>query len=388
MASLSEIQSIIYEDCPYTNFPVAVDTIARKADVSLTTKALVDQYYSLISAGNFSGASTLLSNHPELRQVMSTALDYNQLRDGLIAVQRVFDSYIEDYIAAIVTPRGTYDNTATYKKYDVVTYTYDGIVRTYICLPANASLITIPVGTLPTNTSYWTCITTTGRNGASGTGLSIRGLYRENTTYYKNDLVVYNGFLYIGATAPVEDPYNYYTTTGEIYIMTLEETPVIDGEEGETTTEEVYTLVEEGSIYDPNETYYSYDDQTDVYSEILDMSGYRTAQSRPYEILNETPGAGTHWVYLPLSNVYDEILPGTTITPEDWVDSEYVIENDVIDSNTLVEVFFGKSSLFAASEACIIVESGSGTITLTCLGDAPTSNLAIDYIRIRKDINV
>lgn len=196
MPSLTDMQSVIYEDCPYTNFPEAVDTITRKRDVDLETKSLIDQYYSYVNSGDFTSAAQLLSDNASLRQTVMTSEDWNRVRDGLIAVQRVFNGYVADYIAAVVKAKGAWSETATYSKYDVVTYLYREATRTYICLPQDETLVTIPAGTLPTDTTYWACITLEGARGASGTGLAPRGAYLDDVTYYANDLVLYNGVLY------------------------------------------------------------------------------------------------------------------------------------------------------------------------------------------------
>lgn len=217
MASLSEIQSELYEDCPYSNFPVAVDTITRKKDLDLATKTLLDQYYTYINAGDFSAATALLNDNPNLRMTVMVAEDYNRMRDGIIAVQRVFDSYIADYIAAVVKSKGAWSSTTQYQKYDVVTYLYRDATRTYICLPQDETLVTIPVGTLPTDTTYWALITLEGSRGASGTGMTPRGTYASDIQYYKDDLVAHNGLLYVA----LQDVYGEAPPSGKWELLAL-----------------------------------------------------------------------------------------------------------------------------------------------------------------------
>lgn len=309
MAIIDDVRAAIQTDCPHTTFPTAADTLAIKQDINADTKSLVDNYSSLINAGNFAGATTLLSENPSLQMTLMTAEDWNKMRDGLVAVQRVFNSYIADYIAAVVKSKGTWDSASTYEKYNVVTYSYEGSVRTYIVLPQDEAVVTVPVGVQPIggqdSAQYWVCITQEGKQGASGTGLSPRGSYSSTTTYSKNDLVISNGQLYLA-----------------------------------------------------NEN----------------------------NIIGETPSeSSSKWTRLQLNATTDSYLAGVTIAAGSWSNKTYTITNNDVDANTLVEVYFNKSSLAAAAKAGIYVESGNKSIVLTCMDDAPTDSLVIDYFRLRKD---
>ena len=88
MAYEIENMTETYEDLPLTNFPVAEDTYARMTDVTSTLLPLVTQYNELYNAGNLTEASQLLKDNPILAECMFNADKYNQLRDGLIAMQR------------------------------------------------------------------------------------------------------------------------------------------------------------------------------------------------------------------------------------------------------------------------------------------------------------
>ena len=310
MAFLDDVRSAIQSDCPHTVFPTAVDTLAIKQDINADTKSLVDNYSSLISSGNFASAAALLAENPVLQLTLMLAEDWNKMRDGLVAVQRVFNGYIADYIAAVVKSKGTWSSSATYEKYNVVTYTYNGLTRTYIALPQDEAVVQIPVGTKPVGSSdsaqYWVCITHEGLQGASGTGLSPRGGYASDVTYSKDDLVVYDGYLYLA-----------------------------------------------------NEN----------------------------NIVGETPSSSSSkWTLLELSATSDLYGAGVNIAATDWTNKTHTITNAAVDANTLVEVYFNKSSFAAVAKAGIYVESGAGTITLTCIDDAPTEAIAIDYFRFRKDV--
>lgn len=184
-----EIQNIINDDCPYTKFPIQVDNIDRKIDVSLELIDLIDQYEQYYQIKDFESAAKLLEYNPRLKQCTITQEDLNKLRDGLIAVQRMFLEYISEYLITFSKPKGEWSKSITYQKYNIVTHTVDGVTLTYVAMPKEGSAV--PVGTVVTDKNYWTCITLRGEKGDSGLGLTVKGLYKENTQYAKDDFVVY-----------------------------------------------------------------------------------------------------------------------------------------------------------------------------------------------------
>ena len=85
-----------YEDLPMTNFPVSEDNYARMTDVTNSLLPLVIQYNDLYKNGKLTEASQLLKDNPSLAECMFNADKYNQLRDGLIAMQRYQRTQLDD----------------------------------------------------------------------------------------------------------------------------------------------------------------------------------------------------------------------------------------------------------------------------------------------------
>lgn len=77
-----------YEDLPLTKFPVQEDSFERMSDVTGSILALVQEYNALYDNGELTAAKTLLEASPTLKACLFNADKYNQLRDGLIAMQR------------------------------------------------------------------------------------------------------------------------------------------------------------------------------------------------------------------------------------------------------------------------------------------------------------
>lgn len=204
MSDIQETLELIKKENPYTNFPTAVDTFERKSDLDLTTKPLADQYYQLLSQNKFDEITGLLENNASLKKVITLSADYNKLRDGLIAVQRIWSTYLGEYLVKFSQPKGIFNKSAKYRKYNVVNYEVDHIMQTYIAMPADDTEQDIPIGSLPTDDNYWKCITMRGEKGDPGSGLAPQGPFVLDKQYHADDMVSYNNCLWYA----VSDSYN------------------------------------------------------------------------------------------------------------------------------------------------------------------------------------
>ena len=179
--------SATYSDLTYTTFPESVSTMERVQDVTIAAKQYVDLYNKYYNTGDFDNANKVLDEHPELLKMIINAYTFNELRDNIIATQRMFLDDTEDYIFTVVKNKGTWSNSVKYLKYNVVFYN---------SLPYMAIANDIPISTIPTDTNYWYALAIKGDKGESGTGLSPRGYWNENTQYYIDDMVAYNNILW------------------------------------------------------------------------------------------------------------------------------------------------------------------------------------------------
>lgn len=174
-----------YSDLGCTNFPESVDVITRMEDPNTPEDFRnMDIYYSYINNGNLEAAEEILSkDNDRLRHMLFDASKFNKLQDAVIAVERLFSEDIEDFISSVSDYKGIWSVGTQYGKYDVVSYTVNGATLWYIALQAG-----IPVGTLPTDTTYWGVVNSKGDNGI---GMTPKGVYNASTTYSQYDLVSY-----------------------------------------------------------------------------------------------------------------------------------------------------------------------------------------------------
>lgn len=178
-----------YIDLSETNFPNSVDFITRMSDVSAEDKPLVLQYYAYLNAGNDASAAALLDSNPSLQTKIFNAAKFNKVADGIVALQRYFIDELQTYLNEQLTYKEPYNASTTYKKTNIVSYNGEG----FICR-VNSSKGVAPVS--GTTTTNWAIISKQGVQGVSGTGLSPKGGWSSLSSYYKDDCVVYNNSLW------------------------------------------------------------------------------------------------------------------------------------------------------------------------------------------------
>ena len=106
--------SATYSDLTYTTFPESVSTMERVQDVTIAAKQYVDLYNKYYNMGDFDNANKVLDEHPELLKMIINAYTFNELRDNIIATQRMFLDDTEDYIFTVVKNKGTWSNSVKY----------------------------------------------------------------------------------------------------------------------------------------------------------------------------------------------------------------------------------------------------------------------------------
>ena len=185
----------IYTDLN-SDFPLKVSTMNKVQDVTLSAKPYVDLYNQYYSQGDFDNANQVINDHPELLTMMLNMTLINQIIDEIKATQRTFKDDVESYIFTIVKIKGEFSKSTKYTKYNIVYFEN---------LPYMGIADDIPIGTLPTNITYWYPLAIKGEQGESGLGLTPRGAWNDRTQYYKDDMVAYNNILW-GALA---DNINY-----------------------------------------------------------------------------------------------------------------------------------------------------------------------------------
>lgn len=196
-----------YPEFLLTNYPDKLDTLRVYLDLSATEKPYYDQYVAYISSGDFSSASELLVERPNLKKMIFLADDMNYFAQAILAIQKMFKYDIDTFVMGTMVMKGEWSEASSYVKYNVVTYEIDGVELWY-----SAITDTVPKGTLPTDTTYWKAMTIQGQRGV-GIGLTPHGAWYSTEAYVTNDLVSYNNEIWYA----IADSYNVQPGTDELY---------------------------------------------------------------------------------------------------------------------------------------------------------------------------
>lgn len=181
-----------------STFPGAIDNIPQFTNIVLTDVPLITQFQAAVEAGNFQQAAIIFAQIPNANNKLVGAARLNQLIDALIAVEQFYGTDVQPYITekqaewqAIIDQFSyiaPFSSTTLYRKNNVVSYVLpSGTNFLYICTVDKP-----PVGTIPTNTTYWRQLTVQGKTGASGGNFSFKYGWNTAATYYINDVVTYN----------------------------------------------------------------------------------------------------------------------------------------------------------------------------------------------------
>lgn len=193
--------SELYPDLALTQYPENLDTFTTWLNITSTDGPLIAQYQAAMEAGNTVLANQILAQIPSATQKIIKATDLNQLTQAILAVERFYKTDIEPYIQNQqeswlntinqFSYKGAWSSGTAYLQNNIVLYTTSDLQLLFL------ATATPPLGTPPTNTSYWRVLTIQGQQGTSGPGLTYMQEWNASTTYNTNDAATYSGGLWM-----------------------------------------------------------------------------------------------------------------------------------------------------------------------------------------------
>lgn len=100
-----------YTDLPGTLYPDGIDTFENKTDADATTYPFVRQYKELFNQGNITAARALLDSYPQLKSMIISADDFNNLQDAMIAMERFMKRDQQQILFSASEPTGANKQT-------------------------------------------------------------------------------------------------------------------------------------------------------------------------------------------------------------------------------------------------------------------------------------
>ena len=192
--------STTYQSLQFTTFPDDIQSFVTMLNMSVEDGAAVTGYQQAMQAGNNTLARQYYSQITNANQKFIDATKMNTLMDTCVALQKFYKTDIEPYIQSQQTIWGNrinqfnyvgdYSASTLYAVNNFVTYTASGVRNVYICVKVP------PIGTAPTNTTYWRELSIQGLQGPSGENLSFRYAWDSGEIYYPQDVVVYDNVVW------------------------------------------------------------------------------------------------------------------------------------------------------------------------------------------------
>lgn len=171
-------------------------------DIQIPDVEIRKQFNLYISNGQYVEAIGLLNNNKDqLKGKAFIAETINKIVTGLLFLENKFDTEVYVFLSDLAKQymmlidnfkkQGSWVATTQYIPYNFVVYN----AEIYMCI-GNP-----PVGTTPTNATYWIKIGLQGEVGQNGVDVNMRYAWQSNRQYAVNDVVAFNGVLYV-AIAP------------------------------------------------------------------------------------------------------------------------------------------------------------------------------------------
>ena len=192
--------SATYPSLQFTTFPDSINSFVTMLNMSIADGAAVTGYQQAMQAGNNTLARQYYSQITNANQKFIDATKMNTLMDTCVALQKFYKTDIEPYVQSQQTIWGNRINQFNYvgdysasRQYEInnfITYAINGDTQVFICT------VRPPIGTAPTNNSYWRQLSLRGLQGPSGENLSFRYGWKSDEIYYPQDVVTYNNVVW------------------------------------------------------------------------------------------------------------------------------------------------------------------------------------------------
>ena len=254
-------------------------------DIQIADIALRTQFESYMSVGNYSQALRLLSdNQSQLQGKVWIGDSIKTLVNGIITLESLYNDnvikFLSDLSETLQSLVDNYRNVGTwivgneYKELNFVAYDNEMYM----------ALQDVPVNTPITDTNYWLYVGLRGEQGAAGVNVRQQYDYSSGKAYNINDLVVYQGQIYVALKSNT----NVLPTNSDTWLL--------------------YERVVKANIYVSNVA---------PTEELINGKIWFKTQSDPYTHLADTPIIGTFMMYQ--NGTWEEMYPDTIF---DWVEDK------------------------------------------------------------------
>lgn len=272
----------------------------RYQDIQIPDVQIRTQFQQLFQTGQYVQALNLLNNNTsQLQGKAFIANTINTIISSLLILENYYYEGVTVYLSNLAIQyqtminnfkkRSNWIETVQYTPYNFVVYNNN----IYMCIQEP------PIGTVPTNETYWLFLGLIGSDGKPGVNVVMEYEWEQETQYQLNDLVIYDG---------------------SIYVALKDNVGIIPGTDN--TTWMVFIQFDKGQIYIGTNQPNALNNNVIWFQTEID----------PNTVLDTTPIIGQFQRYLANESLWDPMYPNTIFN---WVDgySNYTLPSKVLQFN-------------------------------------------------------
>ena len=335
-------------------------------DIQIPDVSLQQQLQQYWATGQYSEALSLLSTNATQLQGKAFIADLiNILSSGVLDLETRYNTAVPVFLSNLATQystlisnfisQGTFSASVQYTLFNFVVYNSE----VYMCISQP------PIGTLPTDTTYWLYLGLRGEQGAPGIDVNMRYTWNNTNTYNPNDLVVYGT---------------------NIYVALVQNTGVTPGSDSNTWG--IFIATAPGQI----------NVGTVAPSKYVQNTVWFQTQVDPLTQTTNTPLVGQFYRYNTDISDWEEMYPNVLfrwldgfddyapmalyidldIQPSQWVNQTYTYQYPFLTANSIVSIFPGQeinASQYVVYNSLSLSISGTNIVLSTSL--TPTINIPL-----------
>lgn len=336
-------------------------------DIQIPDINIQQQYQQYFQNGQYSEALTLLANNAtQLQGKAFIANLINTISAGISELENKYNTAVPIFLSSLSAQysslinnfinKNVWSNTVEYKPYNFVVYNND----VYMCIENP------PIGTVPTDTTYWLFLGLRGEEGEPGIDVNMRYQWNGTDTYNVNDLVVYGT---------------------NIYVALVQNTGVTPGSDSNTWG--IFIATAPGQI----------NVGTAAPSKYVQNTIWFQTQTDPLAQTTTTPLVGQFYRYNTDLNDWEEMYPNVLfrwldwyedyapsvvevsmdIQPSQWQNQQFVYSYPTLTDTSFVQIYpaSGITAVQYAMYNTLSISVSGTMITLSTSMTTPTSNVPI-----------
>lgn len=171
--------------------------IRKLEDINLNEVTFRQQYYDYFVNGNIDQAHQLIEDNQDLKFKVINAENLNKIVEHILSLENGYFDNVDNILDNHLSKYQIDINDLIYLKEYNETYQYE--INNF-CIYNNDIYYCFkrpPIGTLPTESTYWLYLGLKGEDARISLGVKYQGNWNSSKIYNKYDMVVYQNQLFV-----------------------------------------------------------------------------------------------------------------------------------------------------------------------------------------------